>query len=117
MAVLLEGTKERIGRAHIAVDQETDTGMIGWFLTPEHWGKGYATEITHALIDCCFDEFHLHRVNAVCHPENAASWRVLEKCGFVYEGTMRKDYLRFDGAVLDSCIYSVTKEEWLAKNS
>jgi RimJ/RimL family protein N-acetyltransferase len=56
-------------------------------------------------------------VSAAHFVGNNQSKRVLEKCGFVYEGTMRKDYLRFDGAVLDSCIYSVTREEWLAKNS
>ena len=90
MAVLLRDTEERIGRAHIEIDRKTDTGMIGWMLTPEHWGKGYATEITRALIDHCFDAFHLHRVNGVCNPENAASWHVMEKCGMRREACFRK---------------------------
>ena len=90
MAVLLKDTEERIGRAHIEIDRDTDTGMIGWLLTPEHWGRGYATEITRALIDHCFDALRLHRVNAVCNPENEASWHVMEKCGMRREAYYRK---------------------------
>lgn len=90
MAVLRKDTQEKIGRAHIAIDPETDTGMIGWFLMPEHWGQGYAAEMTPVLIDCCFDRLHLHRVNAVCHPENVASWRTLEKCGMRREALLKK---------------------------
>ena len=90
MAVLRKDTEERIGRTHIEADRDTDTGMIGWLLTPEHWGRGYATEITRALIDHCFDALRLHRVNAVCHPDNEASWRVLEKCGMRREAYLRK---------------------------
>ena len=90
MAVLLKETGERIGRAHIEIDRDTDTGMIGWLFMPEHWGHGYATEITRVLIDHCFDVFHLHRVNAVCNPENTGSWRVLEKCGMRREAYLRK---------------------------
>ena len=90
MAVVVKETELRIGRAHIEVDPKTDTGMIGCFLTPEHWGYGYATEIIHALIDCCFDELHLHRVNALCHPENRASWHMMEKCGMRREAHLRQ---------------------------
>ena len=90
MAVLLKDTGDRIGRAHIEIDRDTDTGMIGWLLIQEHWGQGYATEISRALINHCFDAFHLHRVNAVCNPENIGSWRVLEKCGMRREACFLK---------------------------
>ena len=40
------------------------------------------------------------------------SRRVIEKCGFVYEGTLRETFLRYDGAVFDEAMYSLTKEEW-----
>ena len=90
LAAVRKSSGERVGRAHIEVDPETDTGMIGWFLLPEHQGRGYATEMTRALIDCCFDVLRLHRVNAVCHPGNAASWHVLEKCGMRREAYLRE---------------------------
>ena len=89
-AVLLKATGEKLGRAHIEIDRESDTGMIGWFLAPEYWRRGYASEMTPALIDYAFDVFRLHRVMAVCNPENAASWRTLEKCGMRREAYFRQ---------------------------
>lgn len=90
MAVLRKETGEKIGRTHIEINRETDTGMIGWFLLPEHWGCGYAAELTAVLIGHCFDVLHLHRVNAVCNPENEASRRALERCGMRLEAHFRQ---------------------------
>lgn len=81
---------EKIGRCHILIDPETDTGMIGWLLRREHWGQHYALESGEALVSYCFDTLGLHRVNAVCNPKNAASRRVLERCGLQLEACLRQ---------------------------
>ena len=81
---------EKIGRCHILIDPETDTGMIGWLLRKEYRGQRYARESGEALIDYCFDVLGLHRVNAVCNPENLASRRVLEHCGLRLEACLRQ---------------------------
>lgn len=78
-AVIRKDTGEKIGRSHIQIDADTDTGMVGWLLLEKEWDKGYATEMTAALITYCFDVLGLHRVNALCHPDNIRSRRVLEK--------------------------------------
>ncbi|WP_333648812.1 GNAT family N-acetyltransferase [Lacrimispora sp.] len=80
MAVILKCNQKKIGRSRIHLDYENDTAMIGWLLLKKDWGKGYATEMTRALIDYSFDVLNVHRVCALCHPENIGSWRVLEKC-------------------------------------
>lgn len=90
MAVVLKETGDKIGRAHILIDPETDTGMIGGLLIPEHWGKHFAREIAGALIRYCFDTLGLHRVNATCSPENTASWKMLESCGMRREAHYRQ---------------------------
>ena len=54
--------------------------MIGWLLLKKNWGRGYATEMTHALMDYCFDVLSVHRVCALCHPDNIGSWSVLQIC-------------------------------------
>ena len=90
LAVILKETGEKIGRTHILIDPETDTGMIGWLLTKEHRGKHYAQEMTAELIRFCFQTLGLHRVNAVCHPENIASWTVLEKSGLRREAWLKQ---------------------------
>ena len=114
MAVILKCSETRIGRAHIEIDQETDTGMIGSFLLPEYWGQGYATEIARALIDCCFDEFHLHRANALCNPKNTASWKVLEKCGMRRDAYLREKVRYVKGGITiweDELEYAILSSE------
>ena len=93
-AVSLGENGAKIGRAHILIDPETDTGMIGALLIQNYWGHGYAKEIFQALIRFCFQNLRLHRVNAVCNPENIASWKTLEKCG-----------LRREALLLQKCRY------------
>ena len=77
------GSETKIGRCHILLDTAEEGGraMIGWLLVQEAWGKGYATEIASALLAYCFDTLHLREVYGLCHPDNAATRRVMEKCG------------------------------------
>ena len=79
LAVIVKENGEKIGRCHMQLDPETDSAMIGWMLLKKEWGKGYAAEMTKALLDYCFDVLKVHRVYALCNPENEKSWRVLEK--------------------------------------
>ena len=109
--------QEKIGRCHILIDPETDTGMIGWFLRKEFWGQQFAMESGEALIRYCFDELGLHRVNAFCHPGNLASRKVLERCGLRQEAWFRQKcrYVK-DGISRweDELEYAVLASEWAA---
>jgi RimJ/RimL family protein N-acetyltransferase len=59
---------------------------IGYNFARDAWGKGYATEVAHALLRYGFDTLHLSRIVAVIVPDNHASRRVLEKIGMHAEG-------------------------------
>jgi ribosomal-protein-alanine N-acetyltransferase len=63
---------------------------LGYHILPEYWGRGYATEASHAIIGWCFDALDLHRIQADCTEGNIASERVMLKCGFRYEGLWRE---------------------------
>jgi RimJ/RimL family protein N-acetyltransferase len=52
-------------------------------------GRGYTTEAVQLLVDYLFATKKQHRIHLVIVPENSASRRVAEKCGFVLEGTVR----------------------------
>jgi len=58
---------------------------LGYRLRKEFWGKGYATEVSVALIEKAFGELGADSVFAVTDAENAASRRVMEKCGLAFE--------------------------------
>jgi len=59
---------------------------LGYWLGVEHWGKGYATEALHAVIDYAFTDLAHEALQAGARVTNPASRRVLEKCGFQWTG-------------------------------
>lgn len=65
-----------------------DTGLIeiGYRYIRAVWGRGVATEAGGAVLDHGFSGFGFDPIVAVCHPQNHASRRVLEKLGFATEG-------------------------------
>ncbi len=64
-----------------------DRPMTGYVLARDAWGKGFATEALGAMVDVACS-LQLPRLLACCHPDNAASIRVLEKGGFELEGRL-----------------------------
>jgi RimJ/RimL family protein N-acetyltransferase len=114
--------------ARLAMDRASHGSFIGWCsLTrwnPDYrsasltyclddgaWGHGYATEGVRALLQWAFDTLDLNRVQAEADTRNVASARVLEKLGFVREGTLREDCV-VNGDVSDSWVYGLIRREW-----
>jgi len=62
---------------------------IAYDLAPGQWGRGLAGEACMALTRWAFAELGLVRIHAHVLDTNARSIRVLEKCGFRFEGTLR----------------------------
>lgn len=93
------GGGEKIGRCHILLDapEEGSRAMIGWLLVREAWGKGCATEIAGALLAYCFTALKTGEVYGLCHPCNAASRRVMEKCG-MHLAVRRREFARYEKA-------------------
>jgi len=62
--------------------------VTGYALAKDSWGHGYATEALQAMVEVA-RSVGVRRLYALCHTEHCASWRVLEKCGFIREGILR----------------------------
>lgn len=60
-------------------------------LLPGHWGKGYATEVAHALVRLAFDQLGFDEVVGVTDPPNHASMRVMERAGLRFFEQLRRD--------------------------
>jgi ribosomal-protein-alanine N-acetyltransferase len=114
--------------ARLAIDSVSDGTFLGWCsvsrwnadyrsaslgycLGEAAWGQGYATEAAHAALQWAFENLPLNRVQAETDTRNVASARVLEKLGFVREGTLREDCV-VDGDVSDSWVYGLLRREW-----
>jgi len=59
---------------------------IGYWLGAKYWGKGYATEAVRALIDHAFTDLAFTALQSSVGVTNSGSRRVLEKCGFQWNG-------------------------------
>jgi ribosomal-protein-alanine N-acetyltransferase len=89
------------------------SASLGYCLDAAAWGNGYATEAARALLGWAFDTLDLNRVQAETDTRNAASAGVLEKLGFVREGTLREDCV-VNGEVSDSWVYGLLRRQWAA---
>lgn len=77
--------EEMIGFCGLQPLPATDEIEIGWWLAPEWWNKGLATESAREAMRDAFQRFGLERIVAVAIPENRASIHVMEKLGMRFE--------------------------------
>jgi ribosomal-protein-alanine N-acetyltransferase len=85
------------------------TAEIAYDFAPEYWGRGLATACCNALVEWGFAQRNYVRIQATTLETNAASVRVLEKCGFVLEGKMRS-FRIVRGVPRDFWLYARTSD-------
>lgn len=86
-AIFYEREQLMIGHISIYNDSEAgraDTKELGFVLSPDYQNKGIMTEVIMKLLDHLFSK-GISFVYACCFQDNAASKRVIEKCGFRFE--------------------------------
>lgn len=66
-------------------------GTISYILRDDSWGHGYATHAAHQVVTAAFTTAGVNRLEAVHHPDNPASGRVLAKAGFTRIGTTDRE--------------------------
>ena len=85
------------------------TAELGYYVSELYWGRGIGTSAVKQVCDYIFDNTDIIRIFAEPFSYNAASCRILEKSGFEYEGTLRKNAVK-NGVVLDMKMYSIIKQ-------
>jgi ribosomal-protein-alanine N-acetyltransferase len=112
LAIILKDSGHLIGNCGIRqaaiTSHEAD---IGYELSPDHWGHGYATEAARAIVRFGFTELKVHRIWSWCIADNVASAHVLEKLGLKLEGRLR-DKEHFKGRWWDTLMYGLLENEW-----
>ena len=105
-------SNECIGQiAYFLVDVNNHFGEIEYCIGRAFQGKGYATEACRAVIRFGFEQIGFNKVQICCRPSNAPSNKVIDKCGFTYEGTLR-DYFYMNSHYEDRKYYSILKREY-----
>jgi ribosomal-protein-alanine N-acetyltransferase len=86
---------------------------VGFLLARAFWRRGLMSEALTTVLDYGFRTKSLHRVEALVDPRNESSLRVLERCGFAREGTLR-GYEFERGAFIDLVLFSLLQSDWPA---
>ena len=102
-------SKEFVGSFVIIPVEGKDQMQLGYSLSPEHWGKGYATELTIAGLHYVFAKTPINPIYAYTEAPNTSSQNVLLKAGFRPNGSYMKGEKAVEGFVLE-------KEEYLRRN-
>ena len=84
----------------VNADVERVSAEIGYWIAEPFWGRGIATEALVAVTRHAAETHGLTRVYARAFEWNAASFRVLEKAGYVLEGRLRRSAVK-DGRITD----------------
>jgi ribosomal-protein-alanine N-acetyltransferase len=90
---------------------EANAVDLGYMLGTPDWGKGYATEISLALLEAAFCELRAERVISTVDVNNGASIRVLEKIGMRWEAVFRK-HRRAKNRWWDCHMFVMPREVW-----
>ena|SRR3989338_860177 len=89
-----KATQKVIGEASLGHLTETGEIEAGFILSKAYWGRGLGTELLRGLLTHGFSSLGADYVVAVCHPDNLASVRVMEKCGMAFVGEVVNDGVR-----------------------
>lgn len=114
-AVVDKSTKECIGWAGLKyfatpLNKHNHFYELGYRFKQKHWGKGYATESSIAILNYGFDHLNIDKIFAITDPNNVNSKNVLAKLGFAYKETF--DY---DGDATDW--FELERENWVKRKS
>jgi ribosomal-protein-alanine N-acetyltransferase len=96
----------------LSIDWRRMNGEIGYGLSPDYWGQGYANEALTLLLSFLFSDLNLHRISATTRSDHAQSIKALEKLGMAREGVLRGYYLSYDEKRFDASIFSILGWEY-----
>jgi RimJ/RimL family protein N-acetyltransferase len=98
------------GSSLYEVDLSQARAAVGYWLSPEARGRGIAARTVRLVAGWAFDRLAVRRLELTCAPDNVASRRVAERCGFTCEGVLRA-HVTFQGRRRDTVMYSLAPGE------
>lgn len=90
-----------------SLDPVCQSATIRFTLSRKCTGRGYAAGAVQAGTDYLMANIGAHRIQAYVLPTNRRGILVLERCGFVKEGTIREGFLWPDKGIVDLSLYSL----------
>lgn len=92
------------------ISETNKKAEVGYELRRDRWGTGIMSEAVEAIMKFIFTKTDINRVEAFVEIPNVASMKLLDKLGFVNEGTLRQ-YERCRGELIDVTIWSCLRND------
>lgn len=123
ISAMLDADKDKVYAFAITIDDKaigsigvfrkdnihSKTAEMGYYIAEEYWGQGIGTSAVKQVCKYIYENTDIIRIFAEPFSYNIGSCRVLEKAGFLYEGTLRKNAVK-NGVVYDMKLYSIVRE-------
>ncbi len=118
-AVVLKENGKAIGSLGLETDRTHNESLgkgreLGYVLSHDYWGRGLMPEAVRGAIQYVFGTMKLDYFSVAHFPFNQRSKRVIEKCGFRYEKTLKGSCTNYNGEKLDELCYIMTKEDYFS---
>lgn len=115
-AIVLKENNKMIGTIEIhSYDEKSQKAELGFTINNKYWGMGLTFEASKKIIEYGFEVVHLIRLAVEHFDFNKQSKRVIEKCGFKFEGILRDSRILPDGRLVSQYVYSILKDEYFKK--
>jgi [ribosomal protein S5]-alanine N-acetyltransferase len=88
-AIVRQEDDQLLGAIGLVLETDHSRGEIGYWIGKPYWNNGYCTEAAQRVLTYGFDDLKLFRIQARHFKRNAASGRVMQKCGMLHEGSLR----------------------------
>ena len=105
-----------LGCCGIEPHEDGRTVELGYWLGEPYWNQGYVTEAAHALIDMVFRTRDVDQIDARCRVMNIPSRRVIQKCGFQFQGSGMVASLAM-GGMMPVEWYRLDRKTWVSLKS
>jgi len=115
-AIVLKENNKVIGSLGLHSDSKRPNIRVrelGFVVAAEYWGRGIATEAAKRGVAHAFDDMNLDLLSTYHKSFNVRAKRVIEKCGFTCEGTLRQASKRYDNQIFDAVCYSLLNSEYI----
>lgn len=102
-------TNEKLGNIGLKItNHEAKVAEVGFMIKPSAQGKGFASEALSLVKSYALIELGLNKLEATCSVNNSASYKLLEKHGFIRESYLKQNVI-INGKYVDDYLYGLSK--------
>ena len=108
-AIVLKETDDIVGMINFRVENKNDSVEFNYATDNRFTGRGFMTEALRAVTEFALEKMEVNRIQGGCVVKNIASKRVIEKCGYEFEGVL-KNYVKLSDGYHDMNMFAITKK-------